>query len=266
MDVLRGFRRRPLRSSLLLLQVFFGTLVTTLALCAAFGSRTPERPPERFTLVAGYETENESGSYSVFTSRDLPELLELAPDVERLAVFGEMYETPVVVGDTRYSLRAGAQVSAGYFGIEPLEIARGNTFTAAEAEGNEKVALLSENAARAMFGDADPVGKSFGLETDDYNPDTPPEPPTSYRVVGTFDLSLTGADPFSNAPALYLPFPDASDPERRDEPEQPAHQHDRPERDKRRQRFKRKTGAAEQGRVPRRASQNGNQERRAEHP
>ena len=45
MNILR-FRRRPLRSSLLLLQVFLGTLIMTLALSAAFGSRTPATPPD----------------------------------------------------------------------------------------------------------------------------------------------------------------------------------------------------------------------------
>ena len=212
MDVLRSFRQRPLRSSLLLLQVFLGTLIITLALSAAFGNRTPDAPPERFNLLAGYESEDGSSqSYAVFRAQDVPELLELAPDAERLAVIGDLYEPIIVVGNTRYALRAGAQVSAEFFGLEPPRIVRGTLFTDAEIRGDEKVALLSANAAQSLFGDTDPVGQELNVEADDFNPDTPPVPPTSYRVVGTFELPPAG-DPYSAGPALYLPFPGADDP------------------------------------------------------
>lgn len=211
MDVLRSFRRRPLRTGLLLLQVFLGTLIVTLALSAAFGSRTPAAPPERFNLLAGYETQDSAQSYSVFRAGDVPELLELAPDVAHLAVIGDLYEPVVVVGNTRYALRAGAQVSAGFFGLEPPRMARGTVFTDAEIRGEEKVALLSASAARALFGDAEPVGQDLNLEADDFDPDTPAAPPTPYRVVGTFEPPPAG-DPYSGGPALYLPFPNADDP------------------------------------------------------
>lgn len=212
MDVLRSFRRRPLRTALLLVQVFLGTLIMTLALSAALGSRAPAAPPERFDVWAGHESEDGSSqSYAVFRAGDVPELLDLAPDALHLAVVGELYEPVVVVGNTRYALRAGAQVSAGFFGLEPPRMVRGTVFTDAEIRGEEKVALLSVNAARALFGDADPVGRDLNLEIDDFNPDTPPAPPTPYRVVGLFEPPPTD-DPYSGGPALYLPFPNADDP------------------------------------------------------
>ncbi len=208
MGFLRPFRQRPLRSSLLLLQVFLGSLIVTLALSAAFGSRTPDTPPERFNLIAGYETENESGSYSVFYSKDLPDLLELAPDVEQVAIVGDLYDPTVIVGDTRYMLRSGARVSAGYFGLEPPEMVRGTVFTAAEVEGGENVALLSESAAGVMFGDADPVGKTLNLEPEFVDPEGPPIPPTAYRVVGTFNAPTAL---YNESPALYLPYANSPD-------------------------------------------------------
>ncbi len=185
MGFLRPFRQRPLRSSLLLLQVFLGSLIMTLALSAAFGSRTPDAPPERFDLIAGYETENESTGYSVFYGKDLPDLLELAPDAEQVAIVGDLYNPTVIVGDTRYMLRSGAQVSAGYFGLEPPEMVRGTLFTTAEVEGGEKVALVSENAAVVMFGDADPVGQTLNLEPEFVDPEGPPIPPTASSAPST---------------------------------------------------------------------------------
>lgn len=95
MDVLKGFRRRPLRSSLLLLQVFFGTLIMTLALSAAFGSRTPAAPLERFDLIAGFESESTSETYPLFYAQELPEILALATDIEQLAVVSDLYEPTV---------------------------------------------------------------------------------------------------------------------------------------------------------------------------
>lgn len=210
MDVFRSFRQRPLRSSLLLLQVFLGALVMTLALSAALNSRTPSAPPERFNLLAGYETENESGSYSVFDGKDLPRLRELAPDAAQLAIVSDLYDPTVIVGDTRYALRSGARVSAGYFDLEPPDMVRGTVFTASEIDGGENVALLSEGAAKAMFGDAEPVGQTLNLEAENFDPEAPPIPPTPYRVVGTFEpTARVGVT--TEQPALYLPYADDPD-------------------------------------------------------
>ncbi len=210
MDFLRPFRQRPLRSSLLLLQIFLGSLVMTLALSAAFGSRTQDAPPERFNLLAGYETEDTSNSFGVFLGKDLPELRKLAPDVEQLAIVSDLYNPVVVVGDTRYALRSGARVSAGYFELEPPELVRGTAFTDAEVEGGENVALLSEGAAKAMFGDAEPIGQTLSLEAEIFDPDADPVPPTPYRVVGTFNPP--SAARYSEKPPLYLPYASSEDP------------------------------------------------------
>lgn len=211
MGFLRPFRQRPLRSSLLLLQLFLGSLVMTLALSAALNSRTQDAPPERFNLLAGYETEGTSYSFGIFLGKDLPALRELAPDVEQLAIVGEIYDPIVVVGDTRYALRSAARVSGGYFDLEPPELVRGTAFTDAEVEGGENVALLSEGAARVLFGDADPVGQTLNLEAETFDPEADPVPPTPYRVVGTFNPPATAR--YGEAPALYLPYASSDDPD-----------------------------------------------------
>lgn len=204
MSLFRTFRRRPLRSSLLLLQVFLGSLVMTLALSAALGNLTPNAPPERFDLIGGYETTDSSQVFSVFYAAGLPELLKLAPDVQQLAIVSPVYEPTVTVGDTRYAFRSVARVSTGFFDLAPLTLVRGTSFTATEFREGQDVAVLSEQAAKALFGDTDPIGQILNLETDDFNPDTPFAPPTPYRIVGTFTPTITSQ--FSGQPALYLPY------------------------------------------------------------
>lgn len=209
MNFSRHFRQRPLRSSLLLLQIFLGSLVMTLALSAALGSSTQDAPPERFNLLAGYEAEGTSSSFGVFLGKDLPELRKLAPDVEQLAIVGEVYDPIVVVGDTRYALRSAARVSAGYFELEPPELVQGTVFTSSEVDGGENVALLSDSAARVMFGDADPVGQTLNLEAEGFDPEADPVPPTPYRVVGTFNSPTVAR--YNEKPALYLPYASSDD-------------------------------------------------------
>ena len=204
MSFFRAFRQRPLRPTLLLLQILLGSLIMTLALSAALGERTQNAPSERFNFIAGYATDNSSRSYSVFYAGELPELSKLAPDVAQLAVVSDLYSPTVIVGDTRYALRSGARVSTGYFDLEPPDLVQGTVFTKEEFEKGQDVALLSERAAKALFGDVDPIGQALNLETDDFNSETPPAPPTPYRIVGTF--IPTRASQYSGQPTLYLPY------------------------------------------------------------
>ena len=111
---LRAFGRRPLRPSLLLLQVFLGSLIMTLALSAALGSFTPNAPTERFNFIAGYSSNTFSMNYSVFYTKEVPELLKLAPNVAQLAVVSDLYGPTVIVG--RYPLRT-ALGGAGEYGL-----------------------------------------------------------------------------------------------------------------------------------------------------
>lgn len=200
----RTFWQRPLRPTLLLLQIFLGSLIMTLALSAALGSLTPDAPTERFNFIAGYSSDTFSMTYSVFYTKELPELLKLAPDVAQLAVVSDLYGPKVIVGDTRYALRSGARVSTSYFDLEPPDLVQGTVFTKEEFEKGQDVTLLSEQAAKALFGDVDPIGKTLNLETTDYRSDTPPAPPTPYRIVGTFRPTVTSQ--YSGQPALYLPY------------------------------------------------------------
>ncbi len=202
-SLLRAFRQRPLRLSLLLLQVFLGSLIMTLALSAALGNRAQDVPPERFDFVAGYQTSDSSMKFGVFYAAGLPGLLKLAPDVEQLAIISPIYGPTAVVNDTRYGLRSAVRVSEGFFDIALLSLVKGTFFTETEFTEGQDVALLSEQAATTLFGDADPIGQTLNLETDNQGLGIP-SAPTPYRIVGTFVPTITGQ--FNDQPALYLPY------------------------------------------------------------
>lgn len=207
-DLFRAFRQRPLRLSLLLLQLFFSALIMTLSLTAALASRSPRLATERFNVIAGSEDANFVQTNAIFQAADVPELSALSPNVLRFGVLGELWEPNVILNGTRYAIRSGAQVSAGYFDIEPPDLVSGTLFTTEEIAQGDTVALLSDQAAKAVFGSADPIGKILLLLKQQFDPEAEAAPPTGYRIVGTF-RSEPG-DPSNEKPALYIPYP--SDP------------------------------------------------------
>src|SRR6185436_16698497 len=57
-------------------------------------------------------------------------------------------------------------VSGSYFRTMGIPIQRGRTFTTAEANGNQPVAVVSETAARRLWPHEDPIGKQLSLDMD----------------------------------------------------------------------------------------------------
>ena len=205
----RRLKTRPLRALLILLQVLLGALAMTLALSAYLGARHPGNDAERFNLVAGSEGEDTAITYTLFNQAGLSEMLKLAPDVRMAALYDEVDAPEVVVGETRYQFRQGARVSPSYFTITETEAARGSLFTSQELETGGTVALISEEAARTLFGEADPVGQTVALLTNFTPPGDAPALPTPYRIVGTF-IEPQGQRS-DTQPTIYFPFvsPDA---------------------------------------------------------
>jgi predicted permease len=77
------------------------------------------------------------------------------PTSGRIRAEGE----PLDTGHTVYA----QQVSAGYFAAMGIRVLRGRTFDESEV-AESLVAVLSESAARRVFGDRDPVGRRLGRE------------------------------------------------------------------------------------------------------
>jgi predicted permease len=54
-------------------------------------------------------------------------------------------------------------ISADYFKVLQIPLARGRDFTVQDTTGSPKVAIINEKLAHYFFGDSDPVGKRIGL-------------------------------------------------------------------------------------------------------
>src|SRR6202050_3654567 len=88
-------------------------------------------------------------------------------------------------------------VSTDYFPTMGISLLRGRTFTEADDENAQYVAIVSEEMARQYWAGKDPIGRHFQLSTD---------PQHSLVVVGVAkDIRMTGlTGPFS--PMFYAPF------------------------------------------------------------
>ena len=186
----RTFRRRPIRKLLTILQLLLGCLATTLALSPYLTPIDTSRD-DLFYLTAGYKTEDgEVINYSIFREDNLEALEGFAPAAQNLAVYTTgLGDTALVSDGKRFAFdpQASVTVSPSYLELSPLTITRGNAFSRADA--GEAVVLLSDDSARRIFGDAEPVERTLlkvQSGSNFYTRDLPRMNPVLYRVIGTF--------------------------------------------------------------------------------
>jgi putative ABC transport system permease protein len=87
-------------------------------------------------------------------------------------------------------------VSGSYFQTMSIPLVRGRTFTDADGPGSPPVAIVSRDTAKKLWGDADPIGRSFYRAADSN---------TVFRVVGVVgDVRNTALN--QQLPALYYPL------------------------------------------------------------
>src|ERR1700731_2566779 len=80
------------------------------------------------------------------------------PEVAHVALFGGgSWEQPVRVGNKQLNL-AGMSVGDEFLQVFPFPLAEGNAATALRESGS---VVLTQSAARALFGTADPMGKDI---------------------------------------------------------------------------------------------------------
>ena len=192
--LLRRFTTNPVRTLLTALQVMLASFAITLALSVYL---TPESPlaANTFHLAAGYQDGQGSATmYNLFKPADVKTLGELAPDVLALGVLEQTFYPEFSYDGRRYQFNNGATVSPEYLELRGLNLTRGSTFSTSEAETEEAVLLISDAAAKTIFGNADPIGQTL-LEASTTGAQTP------YRVIGTF------ADGTGNTagPTVYFP-------------------------------------------------------------
>lgn len=87
-------------------------------------------------------------------------------------------------------------VSGSYFKTMAIPLSRGRTFTAADGPDSSPVAIVSQETAKKLWGDADPIGRTFYRAAD---------AKTVFRVIGIVgDVRSTALN--QQAPALYYPI------------------------------------------------------------
>ncbi|HXB35009.1 MAG TPA: ABC transporter permease [Puia sp.] len=77
------------------------------------------------------------------------------PEIEHAAVFGLNWQTTARVGEKRISLNYAA-VGPEYLQVFPFRVIEGNAATALQESGS---LVLTQSRAKAIFGNADPIGK-----------------------------------------------------------------------------------------------------------
>jgi putative ABC transport system permease protein len=195
--VFRKLRRKPLRTFLTLLQVVLGALAMTLALSAYLdvAQRQNAAQAERFDLVAGTRDEDGTvGTYSMMDENNIKKLLELTPAVAKVAFIGDGYSSSTVEKDGKlYQFQAVAYVSSDYFNLNDVKLTSGSLFTQQDQETEEAVMLISDGAAKILFGEVPALGQSLNVMPDEnyvtYDADGNPQPsvpPESFKIIGTF--------------------------------------------------------------------------------
>ena len=87
-------------------------------------------------------------------------------------------------------------VSGSYFQTMSIPLLRGRTFTDADGPGSPPVAIVSQDTAKKLWGNADPIGRSFYRAADSK---------TVFTVVGVVgDVRNTALN--QQSPALYYPL------------------------------------------------------------
>jgi putative ABC transport system permease protein len=216
-SILRKFRRKPLRTFLTVLQIVLGALAMTLALSTYLDAlqRQNAAQAERFDLMAGYVDAEGKNSriYNMLEQGDLARFLELTPDIEKAALFMPAWDVTVEKDGKLYQfMNGGGFVDDVYFDLTGLESSKGSLFTKQDAETKSAVVVLSDESAKIIFGDTDPIGQTFQLMPDEntisYDEDGSPSTlgsSISYTVVGTFaDKAGTNSDPWNQT---YIYFP-----------------------------------------------------------
>jgi ABC-type antimicrobial peptide transport system permease subunit len=207
---LRHFKTKPLQMLLTIVQIVLGSFAMTFALSAYF---TPEdtREIDRFYLRAGDRGENTWTTYNVFEEKDLPDILALTDAVDDIAIYdasGAPLTPEVSYNGQKVTFALTATVSANYFNIVNVGIISGSVFSSAEAAREEAVVVLSQNSAKTIFGDVDPIGKELSVSVQMMDFDTtdnvePRSPTLTYRVIGIFD-DVVGRTLYGR-PGIYFP-------------------------------------------------------------
>lgn len=180
---LESLRAQPARSGLAIGGVVIGIVTVVLVASVLVGLRNSVAQLFRELGTENIFAFHRNGDpYTPASDRDAlrrplkPEFAEtiqkLGPSVREVGV---QLLIPAVTSTRTITARAGSNesdsvllegVSSNFFDVTGAEFAAGRPFSEAENRVVAPVAVLGANVATALFGDADPIGKSFLLGGD----------------------------------------------------------------------------------------------------
>lgn len=159
-------RRNWFRNLLAVLQVALAIAAVSAALVDVVPMLTPGEQAGVSTYVARFGAQG--GNMTVYTSTYYPEdatyLVEHATAVEAASAFAGEFQTVIMVDGQRWMVRAQAAVHPAFARLVDLELLSGTFFTEQDTRGAApRVAVVSEDLARTLFGTADVLGRTINL-------------------------------------------------------------------------------------------------------
>lgn len=156
---------KPLSALLMVLQVIFSSVAIAAAAAAYAGIQGPAEPPlERFNVDTVADESRNVSMFPLFTSAELPELLDLAPAVEAVATLSPLHELTVRVGEEIFNVRAAYMVGPSYIELPEVALIDGAMFTEADIDSGRQLAAVSVDTAETMFPGDSFIGQTFMLD------------------------------------------------------------------------------------------------------
>ncbi len=115
------------------------------------------------------------------------------------------FPTAPVVGDSAIGEIAYNRVSASYFAILGIRIVAGRSLTRADEESESRVVVVSESAARRLWPNANPIGRTLRLRPRSDAADSLKELQNAIVVGVASDVVVRSVDDGRHVPVLYFP-------------------------------------------------------------
>ena len=163
----------------------FGITLTLVVLMVATAMLddifTPSKPESRFDRVLTVGRMELVGPSSRMSTNVgygfIHDHVFTLPDIERATAYTEAATSAIYLGTGRYELRV-KRADANYWRILDFQFLEGRPFTESEEENGARVAVISDETRKTLFGGASALGKTFELSGDQYRvigvvPDVP---------------------------------------------------------------------------------------------
>jgi len=164
--------RKPVRSLLTILQVSLGIAAVALVLNAlmqpedAFQGPTFIAPDEQLIVVQNGQVVEESGSvtgtrhYPLFTLEDLDAVSEV-DGVVSVPVKQQIMLDIIEFAGMRYLIAGLNLVNEDFMDIADMPVVEGTVFSDLDFEQQSQTLVISQQAAKALFGDESPIGQKL---------------------------------------------------------------------------------------------------------